>query len=101
GAFAIKRERASDPDQRLARNEDGRSLGVAHSKAVMNTHILPADAEGIRNAARLIRSGEVVGMPTETVYGLAGDALNPPALARIFAAKERPEFDPLIVHVDL
>jgi L-threonylcarbamoyladenylate synthase len=40
-------------------------------------------------------------MPTETVYGLAGDALNPQALARIFAVKERPTFDPLIVHVGL
>ena len=44
-------------------------------------------------------AGGVVGMPTETVYGLAGDATNPAAIAKIFATKERPHFDPLIVHV--
>jgi L-threonylcarbamoyladenylate synthase len=47
----------------------------------------------------LLRKGEVVAMPTETVYGLAADALNPIAVAKIFEAKERPRFDPLIVHL--
>jgi L-threonylcarbamoyladenylate synthase len=47
----------------------------------------------------LLRQGEVVGLPTETVYGLAADALNARALARIFEIKHRPFFDPLIVHV--
>jgi L-threonylcarbamoyladenylate synthase len=46
----------------------------------------------------LLRAGDVVGMPTETVYGLAGDALNPIALARIFEVKQRPLYDPLILH---
>ncbi|MDR1190623.1 MAG: threonylcarbamoyl-AMP synthase [Verrucomicrobiales bacterium] len=55
--------------------------------------------ENIRRAVALLRDGQCVGMPTETVYGLAGDALNPAALARIFAIKNRPFFDPLIVHV--
>ena len=50
-------------------------------------------------AASLLRAGEVVAVPTETVYGLACDALNAGAAARVFAAKERPAFDPLIVHV--
>jgi L-threonylcarbamoyladenylate synthase len=50
-------------------------------------------------AVYFLRKGEVVGMPSETVYGLAGDALNPLAAARIFEAKERPSFDPLICHV--
>lgn len=50
-------------------------------------------------AVYFLRQGEVVGMPSETVYGLAGDALNPLAAARIFEAKERPSFDPLICHV--
>ncbi|MEO5971573.1 MAG: L-threonylcarbamoyladenylate synthase [Bdellovibrionia bacterium] len=49
--------------------------------------------------AQAIQKGEVVGMPTETVYGLAGDCFNSLALARIFETKERPTFDPLIVHV--
>lgn len=50
-------------------------------------------------ATGLLRSGEVVALPTETVYGLACDALNADAAAKVFAAKERPSFDPLIVHV--
>src|SRR5207244_13240097 len=53
-----------------------------------------------RNAAvELLRKGEVVALPTETVYGLAADALNPIAVAKIFEAKGRPRFDPLIVHL--
>ena len=50
-------------------------------------------------AVELLRQGEVVGLPTETVYGLAADALKAEAVAKIFEAKERPRFDPLIVHV--
>jgi L-threonylcarbamoyladenylate synthase len=50
-------------------------------------------------AVELLRKGELVGLPTETVYGLAAKALNPIAVAKIFEAKERPRFDPLIVHL--
>jgi len=50
-------------------------------------------------AVELLRQGEIVALPTETVYGLAGDALNPIAVAKIFEAKGRPRFDPLIVHL--
>jgi L-threonylcarbamoyladenylate synthase len=50
-------------------------------------------------AVELLREGEIVALPTETVYGLAADALNPIAVAKIFEAKERPRFDPLIVHL--
>jgi L-threonylcarbamoyladenylate synthase len=50
-------------------------------------------------AVELLRAGEIVALPTETVYGLAADALNPVAVAKIFEAKERPRFDPLIVHL--
>jgi L-threonylcarbamoyladenylate synthase len=50
-------------------------------------------------AVELLKRGEIVALPTETVYGLAGDALNPIAIAKIFEAKERPRFDPLIVHL--
>ena len=53
----------------------------------------------IERAAALLRAGEVVVFPTETVYGLGADALQPPAVARIFAAKGRPFHDPLIVHI--
>ena len=57
------------------------------------------EAETVKAAASALRSGALVGMPTETVYGLAGDAGNPEAVARIFAAKGRPDFNPLISHV--
>jgi L-threonylcarbamoyladenylate synthase len=50
-------------------------------------------------AVELLRQGEIVALPTETVYGLAADALNPIAVAKIFEAKGRPRFDPLIVHI--
>jgi L-threonylcarbamoyladenylate synthase len=56
-------------------------------------------ADAVREAVALLRDGEVVALPTETVYGLAADAFNPAAVARVFAAKQRPEFDPLIVHI--
>jgi len=52
----------------------------------------------IQKAAELLRAGEVIGIPTETVYGLAGNAFAPKAVARIFEVKNRPSFDPLIVH---
>ena len=50
-------------------------------------------------AVGLLEKGEVVALPTETVYGLGADAVNSEAVAKIFAAKQRPSFDPLIVHV--
>jgi L-threonylcarbamoyladenylate synthase len=50
-------------------------------------------------AVELLRKGELVALPTETVYGLAADALNPIAVAKIYEVKERPRFDPLIVHL--
>ena len=53
----------------------------------------------IHKAAELLRAGELVALPTETVYGLGADATNPKAVARIFTAKGRPRFNPLIVHV--
>lgn len=56
----------------------------------------PADLE---RAARLLQAGELVAVPTETVYGLAADATNPEAVARIFEAKRRPRNHPLIVHL--
>ncbi len=65
----------------------------------MKTILLSADAEGIKEAAALIQKGELVGMPTETVYGLAADACNTQAVADIFAAKGRPADNPLIVHI--
>ncbi len=70
----------------------------------MITRILPTDEPdtfklAVADAVRLLGAGEVVALPTETVYGLAADALNATAVAKIFEAKERPAYDPLIVHL--
>jgi L-threonylcarbamoyladenylate synthase len=65
------------------------------------TKILSPTAENIAEAAQALARGEVVAIPTETVYGLAGSIFREEALARIFESKERPTFDPLIVHVGL
>ena len=61
--------------------------------------ILKASTENIQLAIRCLENGGLVGMPTETVYGLGADASNPDAVKRIFAAKNRPENHPLIVHL--
>jgi L-threonylcarbamoyladenylate synthase len=53
----------------------------------------------IEKAIHLLKQGELVALPTETVYGLAGNALNGSSVAKIFSVKERPSFDPLIIHV--
>jgi L-threonylcarbamoyladenylate synthase len=65
----------------------------------MDTLILPFTPDSIGQAARLILDGQPVGVPTETVYGLAADATNAEAVARIYEAKGRPSFNPLIVHL--
>jgi L-threonylcarbamoyladenylate synthase len=65
----------------------------------MQGRIAPANAEWIAEAGQMIRSGALVAFPTETVYGLGADATNGEAVARVFEAKGRPTFNPLIVHV--
>ena len=65
----------------------------------MHTELCQADEASIRRAAALLRAGELVAFPTETVYGLGADALNAEASARIFAAKGRPADNPLIAHI--
>jgi len=65
----------------------------------METRVLPYTDDAIAEAARLILAGEPVAVATETVYGLAADATNAEAVARIYEAKGRPSFNPLIVHV--
>lgn len=63
------------------------------------TRVLKSDAAGIAEAGALLRAGELVGMPTETVYGLAANALDGEAVSHIFEAKGRPGDNPLIVHI--
>ncbi len=61
--------------------------------------ILKADSKTIRKAAEIIKKGGLVAFPTETVYGLGADGLNPIAVAKIFEVKKRPTFNPLILHI--
>jgi L-threonylcarbamoyladenylate synthase len=72
---------------------------MTSEKPPFNTVVRPYGTGSIAEAAALIAAGEVVAVPTETVYGLAGDATNGAAVAAIYAAKGRPSFNPLIVHV--
>ena len=70
----------------------------------METRVIPVDREHLQSedfaeAAQFLRDGELVAFPTETVYGLGGDALDPDASRRIYAAKGRPSDNPLIVHI--
>ena len=65
----------------------------------MSAAVVPASPQAIERAARLLRAGELVAFPTETVYGVGADATDERAVAAIFAAKGRPHFNPLIAHV--
>jgi len=65
----------------------------------LTTPILPAGEAAVAAAARFLAEGGLVAFPTETVYGLGADAANPAAIARLYQAKGRPTFNPLIAHV--
>ena len=65
----------------------------------IKTRVLPADEAGVAEAAQLLRQGQLVALPTETVYGIAADARNGAAVRDIFVAKGRPQDNPLIVHL--
>ena len=67
--------------------------------AVTHDAVTEATPAAIERAGAALRAGDLVGLPTETVYGLAADATNPDAIARVYEAKGRPRFNPLIVHV--
>jgi L-threonylcarbamoyladenylate synthase len=72
---------------------------LMETNTAFQTEVCPYGKAGVDAAAALIRAGQCVAVPTETVYGLAADATNGEAVARIYAAKGRPSFNPLIVHV--
>ncbi len=73
---------------------------LAHAKPFPLPRVAPADSAAIAEAAVLLRAGGLVGMPTETVYGLAGLATSDAAVAEIYAVKGRPTFNPLIAHFE-
>ena len=68
--------------------------------APLMTRILPAGSAAAAEAARVLAAGGLVAFPTETVYGLGADATNGQAVARLYEAKGRPAFNPLITHVN-
>jgi len=77
-------------------NEGVKTLRLAVDPAHLNT---PASIRALDRAAEILRAGGLVALPTETVYGLGANALNAEAVERIFEAKQRPAWDPVIVHV--
>lgn len=84
----------AEPSQKLG------SQGAGERKHAVDTLLLSGTKpEDITLAGELLSQGEIVGIPTETVYGLAADATNPEAVRKIFAAKGRPADNPLIVHI--
>jgi len=72
---------------------------MTHKTEILPTHTPQLFQQAVRRAAELLRAGEVVVLPTETVYGLAANALNPEAVQRIYAIKGRPSHNPIIIHV--
>ena len=75
-------------------------MSVPSPAEVLSTHTPALFAAAVLRAAELLRAGEVVALPTETVYGLAANALDPRAVAKIYELKGRPAHNPIIVHVD-
>lgn len=80
-------------------DKGARITGPGCSGLVADLAEILAVGEALEQALALLRAGDIVAIPTETVYGLAGDATNGVAVARIFEAKGRPRFNPLIAHV--
>src|SRR5712671_3121058 len=74
-------------------------MTVELSTRIISTRLVAADPEAIAAAARCLATGGLVAFPTETVYGLGADAHNGEAVARLYEAKGRPAFNPLIAHV--
>jgi L-threonylcarbamoyladenylate synthase len=97
---AHRRAFKPDPARSDPRRREG-SLDVNDqgSSGTRDTERLSASDAGLARAAALLRSGSLVAFPTETVYGLGADATDPAAVTGIYAAKERPRFNPLIAHV--
>src|SRR5690242_8466068 len=74
-------------------------MPAASTAEVLPTHTPVLFAAAVHRASQLLRAGEVVALPTETVYGLAANALDAAAVSRIYQIKGRPSHNPIIVHV--
>ncbi|MBO4474016.1 MAG: threonylcarbamoyl-AMP synthase [Clostridiales bacterium] len=86
-------------DDMMPGSRGAEHAGNAEKMVYQTNMVFPQDEIGFRAAAEALANGEVVGMPTETVYGLGADARNPEAVKKIYEAKGRPSDNPLIVHV--
>ena len=86
-------------DPKLAQHPINPNAASRKAQSPLHTLRLSADIDGITRAATLLRDGALVAFPTETVYGLGADATSGTAVASVYAAKGRPAFNPLIVHV--
>lgn len=78
----------------------GEDFSGGHAAGLQTERLRAEDSDDVARAAELLRVGGTVAFPTETVYGLGANALNSVAVGKIFAAKQRPTWDPLIVHVE-
>src|SRR5204863_2440664 len=95
-----RRSRTADPClSGLAQNRQDRRRRQGRYSG-LSVNLTEINRAEINRAAEIIRAGRLVAFPTETVYGLGANALDPSAVARIFLAKGRPRNSPLIVHVD-
>lgn len=94
----LRRNNRDRAEPIIAARSDHHNPKRSVTKATL-TEILSPTSSGIERAAALLRDGALVAFPTETVYGLGGDARDDQTVARIFAAKGRPSFNPLIIHV--
>src|SRR5699024_4904854 len=97
-ALPLKRRAGRRPRRDHHGADVGRTNG-ADGETAMKTELLCPTPEALSRAGELLRGGEVVGFPTETVYGLGANALDAAAVEKIFAAKGRPGDNPLIVHI--
>src|SRR5437764_14415572 len=96
GTLSARLARSQSCDYNTDRSMDA---GFKPKAEILPTHTPALFAAAVARAAELLRAGELVALPTETVYGLAANALDAQAVARIFEAKGRPANNPIIVHV--
>lgn len=96
---------ARDKARKVVRRSRSRGREAVFEESIIRTELLPADrparwASAVERAVELLRKGQVVALPTETVYGLAADARSAAAVRAVFRAKGRPAHNPVIVHVE-
>ena len=99
GACGLSIDKSQDGLRRLSHRGDNRRVKTLRLLVDPDRLETPYAAQALEWAAVILRAGGLVALPTETVYGLGANALDEGAVARIFAAKQRPAWDPVIVHI--